>query len=101
VLQVPSTFRFPGGESFYEMQHRVVATLDRLRAAHAGKTIVCVSHGDPIKSAIAYAIGAHLDLFQRIIVSTASATVLAYVASGPLVVTVNSSSVPSEQDVWR
>ena len=71
VQRAPSTFRFPGGESFVEMQTRIVSTIDRLRAAHEGKTIVCVSHADPIKAAIAQAIGTHLDLFQRIVISPA------------------------------
>ena len=70
MQRAPSTFRFPGGESFSEMQHRIVSTLDRLRAAHPGGTIVCVSHADPIKAAVAHALGTHLDLFQRIVIST-------------------------------
>ncbi|MET0577112.1 MAG: histidine phosphatase family protein, partial [Ilumatobacteraceae bacterium] len=60
VQRSPSSFRFPGGESFSEMQHRIVSTLDRLRAAHPGGTIVCVSHADPIKAAVANALGTHL-----------------------------------------
>jgi probable phosphoglycerate mutase len=70
VQRAPSTFRFPNGESFTEMQVRIVTTLDRLRARHHGGTIVCVSHADPIKAAMAHALGTHLDLFQRIIIST-------------------------------
>ena len=71
MQRAPSTFRFPGGESFVEMQLRIVSTLDRLRDAHPGGTIVCVSHADPIKAAIAHALGTHLDLFQRIVISPA------------------------------
>ena len=40
VQRAPSTFRFPNGESFTEMQVRMVTTLDRLRARHPGGTIV-------------------------------------------------------------
>jgi probable phosphoglycerate mutase len=36
VLSLPSAFRFPGGESFAEMQARMVSTLDRLAEQHAG-----------------------------------------------------------------
>ena len=75
VQRAPSTFRFPGGESFSEMQHRIVSTIDRLRAAHPGGTIVCVSHADPIKAAVAHALGTHLDLFQRIVISTCAVSV--------------------------
>ena len=54
------------------MQLRMVTTLERLRDAHPGGTIVCVSHADPIKAAVAHALGTHLDLFQRIVISTCS-----------------------------
>lgn len=92
VQRAPSTFRFPGGESFAEMQHRIVSTLDRLRAAHPGGTIVCVSHADPIKAAVAHALGTHLDLFQRIVISTCSVSALAWPGGGaPIALTVNST----------
>jgi probable phosphomutase (TIGR03848 family) len=97
VQRAPSTFRFPGGESFAEMQHRIVSTIDRLRALHRGGTIVCVSHADPIKAAIAHAIGTHLDLFQRIVVSPASVSALAFLASGPVVLAVNSTGRPLKE----
>jgi probable phosphoglycerate mutase len=90
VQRAPSTFRFPGGESFTEMQARMVSTLDRLRAAHPGGVVVAVSHADPIKAAVAHAMGTHLDLFQRTVISTCSVTVISYTAGGPIVLTVNS-----------
>ena len=91
VQRAPSTFTFPNGESFSAMQHRMVATIDRLRAAHPGGVIVCVSHADPIKAAVAHAMGTHLDLFQRIVISTCSITAIAYHGGGPVVLTVNST----------
>jgi probable phosphoglycerate mutase len=86
----PSGFRFPGGESFTEMQARITAALARLVARHAGQTIVVVSHGDPIKAAVAHALGVPLDLFQRITVGPASVTAIAYDPQRPVVLTVNS-----------
>jgi probable phosphomutase (TIGR03848 family) len=91
VQKAPSTFRFPGGESFIEMQVRIVSTLDRLRAQHPGGTIVCVSHADPIKAAMAHALGTHLDLFQRIVISTCSISAVGFTADGPVALTVNST----------
>jgi probable phosphoglycerate mutase len=91
VQRAPSTFRFPGGESFTEMQGRIVDTLDRLRARHHGGVVVCVSHADPIKAAVAQAIGTHLDLFQRVVISPCSVTAIAYTVGGPVVLTVNSN----------
>ena len=90
VQRHPSGFRFPGGESFIEMQARVVGALGRIVARHRGQTIVAVFHADPIKAAVAHALGAHLDLFQRIAIAPASVTAIAYRAHGPVVLTVNS-----------
>ena len=90
VQRYPSGFRFPGGESFAEMQTRMSSTVQRLAAAHVGGVIACVSHADPIKAAIADALGTHLDLFQRISISTCSVSAIAYGPSGPNVLCVNS-----------
>ncbi len=91
VQKAPSTFRFPNGESFTEMQVRMVTALDRLRAAHPGGVIVCVSHADTIKAAMAHALGTHLDLFQRIVISTCSISGIAWSTDGPITLTVNST----------
>jgi len=91
VQQYPSGFRFPEGESFAEMQVRMTATLARLAARHRGETIVAVSHADPIKAALADALGTHLDLFQRIVISPCSVTAIWYSTGGPAVLTANST----------
>jgi broad specificity phosphatase PhoE len=89
IQRYPSGFAFPGGESFVAMQSRITSTLDRLRAAHAGEAIVAVSHADPIRAAVNHAVGAHLDMFQRVVVSPCSLTAIAYGTDGPTVLTVN------------
>jgi probable phosphoglycerate mutase len=90
VQRYPSGFRFPGGESFTEMQTRMVSTIAHLVGSHRGAIVVAVSHADPIKAAVAHALGTHLDLFQRIAIATASVTAIAYRREGPMVLTVNS-----------
>ncbi|ADX72909.1 fructose-2,6-bisphosphatase [Pseudarthrobacter phenanthrenivorans Sphe3] len=93
VQHTPSSFRFPGGESFTQMQARMVDALDELRAAHPGAVVVCFSHADPIKAAVAHALGTHLDLFQRIVISPASVSAISYAdGQAPAVLTVNSTS---------
>ncbi|MDY7078553.1 MAG: histidine phosphatase family protein [Chloroflexota bacterium] len=82
VQFAPSTTRFPGGEGPREMQARVVAELERLRDKHSQQTLAVVSHSDVIKAAVAFYIGLPLDLFQRLVISTASLTVLEL--SGPM-----------------
>jgi probable phosphomutase (TIGR03848 family) len=90
VQRYPSGFRFPGGESFVEMEARVVGTVQQIVARHPRQTVVVVSHADPIKIAVAHALGMSLDLFQRLAIHPASISAIAYSATSPTVLTVNS-----------
>ncbi|MBM3661381.1 MAG: phosphoglycerate mutase [Actinobacteria bacterium] len=90
VQHSPSTFRFPEGESFTEMQNRIWNQLLALAAAHPGGTVVATSHADPIKAAVAMAAGIHLDLFQRTSISPCSITALLVGSGTPLVLCTNS-----------
>jgi probable phosphomutase (TIGR03848 family) len=92
VQRNPSGFRFPGGESFLEMQARMTSALARLTVRHPGGTVVAVSHADPIKAVVAQAAGTPLDLFQRLTVAPCSVSAIAYTAGGPVVLTVNSTA---------
>ncbi|MEJ7831805.1 MAG: MSMEG_4193 family putative phosphomutase [Nocardioides sp.] len=94
VQAQPSAATFPGGESLSMMQSRAVAAVRRhdsaLEAAHgAGAVWVAVSHGDIIKSILADALGMHLDLFQRIHVDPASASIIRYTGTRPYVLASN------------
>ncbi len=91
VQRHPSGFRFPGGESFIEMQGRIAGTIERLCARHPGEVIVLVSHADPIKVAVTDALGVPLDLMQRTVVSPCSITVVVYGTGAPTVLAVNST----------
>jgi len=92
VQRNPSAFRFPGGESFAEMQTRICGEVQRLAAEHQGQVVVAVSHADPIKAAVAQAMGTPLDLFQRIVVSPCSVSALLLTPDGPIVLAVNSTA---------
>ena len=73
LQRTPSLMRFPGGESVPETQHRMCREIEALCALHDAKdTIACVSHGDPIRLAVAHFVGLPLDLFQRLDVIPAS-----------------------------
>ena len=87
----PSGFRFPGGESFVEMQQRMVTAVERLAGAHRGAAVVAVSHADPIKAYAAHALGTHLDLFQRIVISPCSVTAVIVSDGAPVVLALNST----------
>jgi len=91
VQSQPSQFRFPGGESFIEMQARITSQVSDLVSKHPNETIVCVSHADPIKAALAAALGTPLDLFQRIVVGPCSASAVLYNENRPIVLTMNNN----------
>jgi probable phosphomutase (TIGR03848 family) len=96
VQNSPSTFRFPDGESFSEMQLRMWSTLERLASKHRNRTIVVVSHADPIKAVVTYAQGVPLDLFQRTSISTCSVSAIALTDGAPVVLGVNSTATLRE-----
>ena len=90
VQSAPSRMRFPQGETFAEAQHRICQELDTLAREHTPKDIVvCVSHSDPIKLAVAYFLGLPLDLFQRLSVAPGSITALMIGESGSHLLTLN------------
>ncbi len=56
----------PGGESWRQVQDRVVGALFDLQRVHLGDSVVIVSHGDVIRSALLFALGMPLDFYSRI-----------------------------------
>lgn len=98
IQQSPSRVTFPGGESILAAQQRVVEATERLAVAHAGETIVLVSHADVIKAAIAHHLGMGLDLFQRLVISPASSSLLVLPDGGaPALVAMNDTSDPASR----
>jgi broad specificity phosphatase PhoE/ribonuclease HI len=68
----------PGGESFSEVEERVLAGLERILGAHADRTVVVVSHVTPIKTLVAKALAAPLEAVFRMELSPASVSVLSF-----------------------
>ena len=91
VLHSPSRFRFPGGESFPEMQTRIVSALERIVQIHKKPQdiVACVFHADPIKLAVSHFLGLPLDHFQRLSCDTGSLTVIYAGDSGANLVKLN------------
>lgn len=71
-----------GGESFRVVQERVLAGLDRVLTAYAGRTVAVVSHVTPIKTLVAHALDTSLQVVFRMELSPASITVLAFYPDG-------------------
>jgi len=85
----PSGTRFPGGETIGEMQARVVAALGEIRSAHAQGVVAAVAHADVVKAAVAFCVGVPLDMFQRLVISPASLTVVGFSPFGPRLLRLN------------
>jgi len=94
----PSTVRFPGGESFAEMNSRTTDLLSSL-SEHSGERFLLCSHGDVIKAIIAAALGLHLDQFQRIVIDPASISRILVTDTGALVRSVNDTSFHPREKV--
>lgn len=78
----PSRARFPQGEAMREVQFRAIQAIEEIAARHEKEMVVVVSHADIIRLLLAHYLGIHIDLFQRLIISPASASVLALHADG-------------------
>jgi probable phosphoglycerate mutase len=71
----------PGGESFREVEARVLAGLQRVVERYAGRTVLVVSHVTPIKTLVAHAVDAPLSALFRMELSTASVSVVSFVGA--------------------
>ncbi len=79
----------PGGESWRQVQDRVVGALFDLQRVHPDDNVVIISHGDVIRSALLFALGMPLDFYSRIEVALASISTIRLDASGIRVLALN------------
>ena len=91
VQLFPGGFRFPKGETLREVQNRVIMTLERIRTERAGEAVAIFAHGDVLRTSLAYYLGTPLDLFQRIQISTASVSLVAFHRLGQSILGMNDS----------
>jgi broad specificity phosphatase PhoE len=73
---VRSAVRAPGGELMVETQIRMIRELNGIREVHPDETVAVVSHGDPLRSVVAYCLGVPLDFMLRFEISPASLSVV-------------------------
>ncbi len=99
IQRFPSGTRIPGGETLREMQYRVVGALEELRIQQPKGLIAVFAHADVIKAMVAHYLGVHLDLFQRIVISPASVSIISVNDNGPHVLRVNDTGeVPAFEE---
>ncbi len=76
----------PGGESFAEVDRRVMAALERLLARYAGVTVLLVSHVTPIKTLVRRALAAPAVTLYRMHLDVASLCEVDWYPDGPAIV---------------
>ena len=83
VQRSPSTFRFPdGGEGFADALARATADVEAIARRHRRGRVAVATHGDIVRILINHFLGAPLDAFQRIVIDTASVSVVSLGARG-------------------
>jgi probable phosphoglycerate mutase len=81
--------RPPGGESMRALQRRIVQHLEELRRLDGDRTVVVVSHAEPIRAALLYYSRIRLDDFLSIDVAPASISTLSVGQAGIRVISIN------------
>jgi probable phosphoglycerate mutase len=79
----------PGGESMRQVQRRAVDALLDINGRHPHQSVVVVSHGDVIRSAVLFALGMPLDSYNRIEISQGGVSTIRLDTSGIRVLTLN------------
>ena len=77
------------GELMTEVATRMTDEMEELRARHTGESVVLVSHGDVIKTAVAHYAGVPIDLMQRLEISPVSVSIVQLADWGPRLLAVN------------
>jgi broad specificity phosphatase PhoE/ribonuclease HI len=77
-----TTVRPPGGESIADVQERVEASLASTLAEYPEKTVVVVSHVNPIKLVLRYCLQAPWEVTHRMLLAPGSLTTMWFYESG-------------------
>ena len=82
LMETPSRFRFPGGETLDEARLRAVAGVEALVAGHPTQTVAVVAHADIIQCLLLHYLGLPVDAIHRLHVDPASLSILSLEATG-------------------
>ena len=91
-----STTIIPGGESFLDVQNRIVKELDVLSRQHPNAGVGLISHADIIRAAVAYFTATPIDMIERLEISPCSVSVLALDEESATLLTINNRCELSE-----
>lgn len=84
-----SSVRIAEGELLLEVQTRIIGLMARLCADHPDGTVALVSHGDPIRLALAHQLGTPIDFILRLEIGPASISAVELHSHGPRVLWIN------------
>jgi probable phosphoglycerate mutase len=92
--------RTPNGESFLELQDRMVSEIITIAVEHPGATVAVVSHADAIRAAFTQFLGMPGDLCLRLDIRPASVSVLHLGSGSPRIAALNIpvDGIPSLMD---
>ena len=77
IYEKPEEVRFPGGETFIEVQQRACAEIDGIAAAHEKQDLVAVfTHADVIRLVVTHYLDMPLIGFHKFMIEPASITIL-------------------------
>jgi broad specificity phosphatase PhoE len=91
VLEQPTQARFPGGETFRELQRRAVAALETIIDSHPVATVAVITHAGTIRAVFAAWLGMHDDAVFRIDQQYGAVNVVDWIDGIPFVRLVNGS----------
>ena len=86
----------PGGESFLEVQNRIVKELEALAVEHGRAHVAIISHADVIRAAVAYFSAIPIDLIERFEISPCSVSVVAVNDDNATLLTLNNTGELTE-----
>jgi broad specificity phosphatase PhoE len=81
----------PGGESFLEVQNRIVKEVEALAQQHGKANVAIVSHADVIRAAVAYFSAIPIDMIERFTISPCSVSVVAVNDDNATLLTINNT----------
>lgn len=81
----------PGGESFLEVENRIVKELNTIASRHANARVAIVTHADVIRAAIVNFSAMPVDLIERIEISPCSVSVVALDKNNATLMTINNT----------
>ena len=96
-METPTKVEFPNGESFSQMQARVLQTTENLRHQNEGKTFVIVAHGGVNRIILAHYLQIQAEHIFRLEQNYASVNVIDFYGEFPVVRILNQTA----ENSWR